>query len=1017
MQFKYFILFILIFELSGFSNAQEALRFNHLRAEDGLPDNTISCMLQDSSGFIWIGTSEGLAKYDGNTITKYAHDENDSASLCNSRINCLYEDNLHNIWIGTYFGLSRFDPVKNNFKNYYFDKGSSNVSSSVVSNVMQDNKGMLWVGTGTGIYKTEIANPQFSLVKSISEDHYGWLIHGMASSASGRIFILMDTALLYTDDYGKYFKTVVNYGITEKKYFTELYYDKSDEHLWFGIYGSSLVYELDAKSLEYKKYLLEKSANQSGSNIVFNFCRLNDSIMMAGCLFGQVGNGGVVFLNTKRNSFRNYIPDKEDPSSLSEGNVTCIMKDCQNTFWIGTNVGINSFNLRQLNFHWLSTGNLNLPGLQGFSVRQLCYDKMLWIGTAGYALAEYKPEEHSFSWYQVPLKGFYLSHGGVVFSMYPDKDTLWLGMDGGFMLFDINKHKYDTLVSPPPELKELYTIAAKGIGKDTYGSYWFGTYNKGIFSYNPSTGKGAHYLNRDTNLTSKHRNYIRCMSVDAEGNKWAGTYEDGFYRMDAGTNQINWNIPGDKEGIVMQRGWINYMYCDKTGNTYIATRGGGLVIYDGNTKIFRTVKNTKWPEDNKLNKIVEVEKGVLWLATGKGLSCWDLNKGTFLNYPEGTRLSTMQNVAGCASPDGTIYFAGDDVILYFAPGRLNETSPYIHPEITSVSVMNKNYTSDITKPLSLGYKDNYVSFAFSAFDFLNEKGDQFAYKLEGLDNDWNYCGNRHYVEYTSLQGGDYTFKLKVQNADGVWIETKHPVHLHIATPYWKTWWFIMLCGLAFFALGYLFYYLRIQRKLEAEKIRKDLARDLHDDIGSSLSSISMLSEMAGKNTSNSPEESQFIFNKISESSHKTMESMKDIVWTVNPENDAMDALLTRMRIYCSEMLEPKGIECDFRTGQEVEKMKLPMEQRRNFYLFFKEAINNIAKYSQGTKVVIAIWKIDEKIEIKITDNGIGFNTASAAAKGNGLKNMNERAKLMHGTLAIESKEKEGTKITLIFPIT
>jgi two-component sensor histidine kinase len=507
------------------------------------------------------------------------------------------------------------------------------------------------------------------------------------------------------------------------------------------------------------------------------------------------------------------------------------------------------------------------------------------------------------------------------------------------------------------------------------------------------------------------------MVVDGEGNKWAGTYEDGFYRMDAGTNQINWNIPSDKQATVMQRGWINDIYCDKTGNAYIATKGDGLIIYTASTKTFRTIKNNKWTEDNNLKKIVEDAKGNLWMATGKGLSCWDLKNNTFSNYPEGMQLASMDNVTGCTSPDGTVYFAGADEILYFNPDNLAEISPYVHPEVTSVKVMNKEYLSDITQPLFLSYRDNFISFAFSAFDFINEKGDQFAYCLEGFDNDWNYCGNRHFAEYTNLPGGNYTLKLKVQNANGEWIETIHPVILHITTPYWKTWWFFMLCGVAAFALGYQFYYLKMQRKLEAERLRTRLARDLHDDIGSSLSSISMISKMALKNTPDSKEETQFIFNKISESSHKTMESMNDIVWIVNPENDLMDSLLIRMRMYFSELLESKGVKYNFIAAEEVGKVKLDMDQRKNFYLIFKEALNNLTKYSGCTEVMVKILIEGDKILMEIKDNGLGFYPDDVSAKGNGLKNMKERAKMLKGMLTIESKLGQGTTIKLVLPIT
>ncbi len=1014
MRFRYCIS-IVFFALASYSNAQDEIRFNHLNLDDGLPNNIVNCMLQDSSGHLWFGTGGGLSRYDGNSLVTFVHNESDSTSICNSRINCLYEDNLHNVWIGTFFGLSKFDPVKKNFKNYYFNKHSLKVGSNIISHITQDNKGILWVATDAGIYNANASNPKFSLVKTFSEDHYGYLIHGMAFTSTGRMFILMDTALVYSDDNCSSFKTVVNNKINDGAFFSELNCDKTEKHLWFGAYKHAIAYEFDPQKNEIKKYSLDSTNSAFPIYFAYDFCRLNDSIMMVGCILGKTG-GGLVFLNAKRNTYHTYVHLKEDATSLSDGDVWYILKDRQNSIWIGCDLGINSFNLRQLNFHWLTTYDWGIPDIGGISIRQMCYDNNLWIGTIGGGLFEYNPPNHHFSRYSRPFSKANKSPQDQIFSMCPYKDTLWLGTGQGFISFDISTHKFDTARKPNPELKELYFDTPKGIDRDNTGTFWFGTYAKGVFSYNPATGKGAHYLDRDTNLITKHSNIMRCLCVDAAGNKWVGTYEDGFYCMNAVTNQLTWNIPGDKNAVIMQRGWINDIYCDRLGNTYIATQLDGLIIYDENTNTFRTVKNPKWTDDNKIRRIVEVGKGILWLATGKGLSCWNLNNNTFSNYPEGMQLAGMVNVAGCASPDGTVYFGGGNKMLYFNPDDLKETAPNIHPEITSLSIMNKEYLSDITKPVFLGYKDNYVSFTFSAFDFLNEKGDQFAYYLEGLDNDWNYCGNMHYASYTNLSGGNYILHLKVQNAAGEWVEARHPLYLHIATPYWKTWWFFTLCGLAIFALGYLFYYLKMQRKLEAEKLRKRLARDLHDDIGSSLSSIFMISKMAVKNTSGTKEETQVILNKISESSHKTMESMNDIVWIVNPENDLMDSILTRMHIYFSEMLETSGIKYSFIVAEDVGKIKLGMEERRNFYLIFKEAINNLAKYSRCTEVIVTIVKEENKIKMEIKDNGIGFNLDNLSEKGNGLKNMRERARIIKGSLVIESKVGHGTTIRLILPL-
>ena len=974
-------------------------------------------MLQDNRGFIWIGTKGGLSRYDGNNVTNFFHNENDSASISNSQIECLYEDNLHNLWIGTYFGLSKYNPLKKDFTNYYFDKWSTSMEASLITSIMQDNKGILYVATGTGIFKASPSNPHFSRVKSFTEDHYGFLIHGMASTSTGRIFILMDTALLYSDDNCNSFKTAVNYTIAGKFYFSELYYDKSDGHLWFGTYGHSIAYEFSPQTFGIKKYPLESSNAFQSNYAAYDFCRVNDSIMLIGCLFGHTkGGGGAVFLNTRRNSCLSYIHQIENPFSLSNGNVWCLMKDRQNTFWIGTDVGINNFNLRQLNFHWISSENCGVKGLDGFSIRQLCYDGTLWIGTLGDGLVEYNISNHNFSWYKVPYSLHDKKNRDYVFSMYPDNNIIWLGDESGFMRFDISKHKFDTMRLPVPELKELYTSSTRGIGKDNEGTYWLGTYSSGVYSYNPSTLKGVHYLDRKTNSATKYRNYIKCMNVDREGTKWVGTYDDGFYRIDT-ANKFSWNIPGDKNAVVMQRGWINDIFCDSVGNTYLATQGDGLIIYEARTKTFRTLRNPRLMEDNKVNKIVASRKGCLWLATGKGLSFWDLNNNTFLNYPEGKRLATMVSISGCASPYGVVYFGGDNELLYFNPDKLVETSPYIHPEVTSLSVMNKDYASDINKPLFLSYRDNYVSFAFSAFDFLDEKGDQFAYYLEGFDKDWNYCGNRHFATYTNLPGGNYIFHLMVQNSAGEWVESTHPVTMNFSSPYYKKWWFFLLAGLVIFILGYLFYYAQIQHELEAVRLRARLARDLHDDVGSSLSSISIMSSMATKKPEHSPEDVKRIFTKISETSQKTLDSISDLVWTLDPENDLMQDLFMRMRIYTSEILEAKEIMYEFNVAQETELVKMTMGKRKNIYLIFKEALNNIVKYSKCTQVLINVKLHNHTMEFEIADNGIGFIEGQGEHKGNGLKNMKQRALQLNGTITIKSKPGEGTKIKLQFQYT
>jgi signal transduction histidine kinase len=241
--------------------------------------------------------------------------------------------------------------------------------------------------------------------------------------------------------------------------------------------------------------------------------------------------------------------------------------------------------------------------------------------------------------------------------------------------------------------------------------------------------------------------------------------------------------------------------------------------------------------------------------------------------------------------------------------------------------------------------------------------------------------------------------------------------MNFSSPYYKKWWFLVACSLVIFILGYLFYYAQIQRELEAVRLRARLARDLHDDVGSSLSSISIMSSMATKKREHSPEDVKRILTKISETSQKTLDSISDLVWTLDPENDLMQDLFMRMRIYTSEILETKEIMYEFNVSQETEFVKMTMDKRKNIYLIFKEAINNIVKYSKCTQVLINVKLINHSIEFEIADNGIGFTEGQTEHKGNGLKNMKQRASQLNGTITIKSKPGEGTNIKLLFQYT
>jgi two-component sensor histidine kinase len=339
--------------------------------------------------------------------------------------------------------------------------------------------------------------------------------------------------------------------------------------------------------------------------------------------------------------------------------------------------------------------------------------------------------------------------------------------------------------------------------------------------------------------------------------------------------------------------------------------------------------------------------------------------------------------------------------------------------ITGLRVFDKpriiERTGTMIHPVHLSYKENMLSLEFTALNFTNALFNQYAYKLEGFDDQWIYCGNKQTATFTNLNGGTYTFWVKAANNDGVWNQEGVHLTLIVHPPFWRTWWFYALCAVALFGVLYLLYRFRINQIMKLEQIRARISRDLHDDIGSTLSSINMISSMAEQSTREG-EKTSDLFGTISSASRQAMELMSDIVWSIGPGNDRVEMVIIRMRQYASEILEAAGIEFTLDFHPSIQSISLPSEKRKDFYLIFKEAINNAAKYSHAIQLFIELRLEDRKtLRLQIFDDGVGFDPMQVDT-GNGLKNMKARALQLKAEISIESAPGQGTRICLRMPV-
>jgi len=412
--------------------------------------------------------------------------------------------------------------------------------------------------------------------------------------------------------------------------------------------------------------------------------------------------------------------------------------------------------------------------------------------------------------------------------------------------------------------------------------------------------------------------------------------------------------------------------------------------------------------------------GFLWIITSNGLCRFNSqnNRVTPYGRKDGIILGEQTITADYVCSNGDVVFAGGNAVIMFPPSLYtsNERPPDV--TITDFKIFNSYIPIDSLQALpfvKLKNDQNSFSIYFSSLSYMQRDKLTYYYKLEGRDKNWIKANKWDYENYSLLPPGKYVFQVYCENIEGLRSKNITELNIYIKPPFWRSLWFISSMLFLLALLIYYFHNERVKRLLAVEKIRNKVARDLHDDMGSTLSTINILTSMAKTKLTTDPVRTTDYLGKISDNSERMMEAMDDIVWSIKPSNDSMQKITARMREFATNVLEAKEIELEFNVADEVYDVKLDMEARRDFFLVFKEAANNAAKYSKASMVNILIQMKNKKLQFEIKDNGVGFDVPNADA-GNGMGNMKKRAEAMQGQLSIVSEKGAGTTVVLKIPV-
>jgi ligand-binding sensor domain-containing protein/signal transduction histidine kinase len=1008
---------------------QEHIHFRRL--SQGLSQSTVNTILQDRRGFMWFGTQDGLNRFDGYSFTVFRHNPSDTNSIADNYIWTMVEDRGGELWIGTLNnGLSRYAPERGEFRTFVHAPGdTTSLSNNNVTALCQGPGGEMLIGTwGGGLQRYDSVNNRFIQVPIESKR-----VRCMVRDRRGSLWVGTWNGLVVLDAGGKRLAHYIHDGKDPESLSGDriiALFEDTAGAMWVGTYDSGLN-RFDRASGTFQRFPHGTGETRSpGSDAIRCISGDRNGRVWIGTL-----DGGIDRLDPGSMAISHFRSDPFDPDGLSSNRVFSLCEDKSGAIWVGTgDAGICRYDPLAHDFAHFKR-NPSEPGSLSNNVVRAILETSggeLWIGTFGGGLNRRLPGSRGFIRYSHdPGRPTSLSSDAVLALFEDSRGDLWIGTgDAGLDRFDKTTGGFRHYRHDRRDKSSLSNDAVMAIMEDRSGRVWLGTSGGGADIFDRSTGTFAHF--HPGTGSPAVGNDVWAIHEDRSGSLWMGTWGEGLERYDSGTGTLTRFMHDPAKPGTVSNNTVWSIYEDASGMLWFATWGGGLDRFDPAAGKFKAHTEADGLPNNVVYGILPDNHGNLWLSTNKGVSRFTPSSGTFRNYDalDGLQADEFNQGAYCRGRDGTLYFGGVNGVNAFQPDSLRDNPAPPPVVITGFQVFNRpvfaNAAPGSSGTLSLSYRDNFFSFEFAALNYTAPEKNRYAYKLEGFDGDWVYSGTRRYVSYTHLSGGDYVFRVKGSNSDGIWNEDGISLPLHIDPPFYLTWPF-MLAVAALIALAtYLSYRLRITKLLAIEKLRTRIASDLHDDIGSGLTRIAVLSDVALhqagdiRKTADEGEPAaghadvMLSIGKVGAIARELVDAMSDVVWSIDPRHDTAGSLMQRVKVYALELCEAKNIALSFETLGERESAGLSPEIMRELLLVAKEAVTNIVRHSGCSGAQIRLVMGRKEITLEVEDNGRGF-VPSGTAGGNGLLNMQARAVRAGGSFTVDSAPGTGTRLHISLP--
>ncbi|MBN2103534.1 hypothetical protein JW835_05780 [bacterium] len=829
---EWLAVFITLFIISGSIKitANSSYRFEHITVDHGLSESMVNAVIQDHMGFLWIGTDYGLNRYNGYNFKIYKYNRTDSTSLTSNRISTLYLDRSGQLWVGTDQGLNLYNREQDNFIRYQTKPDGSGISNNSVNCIFEDSQHNFWIATIESLdlydrennrfkyFLAEPGNPNSLTENSViniaeDDDHQLWM-------ATSNGLTCLD---LNTMKFSQYQHDPKNSYSLKSNDVNKLIVDYQGT-LWIGYRYEGLSHCEKDRNGRYRfiHHDLSQNGTNPSNNNVYALIESSGEKLWLGS-----SNGGLNIFDIPSKTYKNIQNVKSNPFSLSSNSIHSICADKGGNVWVGTyNAGLSVIKKYKQAIHsyWMMEGDPN--SLSHNSVTSFIEGNggKIWIGTDGGGLDLYDPETGNYRHFNTKNSG--LNRNAILDITQSKEGYLWLcTWGGGVNRFNPRNGQVKTFTK---ENAGLISNDIMNLEEDHQGNLWIATNRTGLVEFNPKTYSVIHYTTDNSDL---HDMSLTDIEVSHDGDIYIGGY-NGLCIFNIETRRFATYRHDENDSTSISSNVVTSIFEASDGTVWTGTQLG-LNRFDKEKGTFKTYDEFDGLANESVMQVVEDDHHDLWISTKRGLSHFNPETDEFKNYfqSDGLQSNDFNRRSGIKSNSGHLYFGGIKGFSVFHPDslKLNENPPPV--VITDFQLFNrpvaigkkgspiKKHIS-ISEAIELTYKQNEFSFEFVSLDFTAPEKNQYAYILEGYDdeNAWHYVGTQRRAIYTNMNPGNYTFRVKASNNDGIWNEEGASVRISISPPFWATWWFrIVAFGLIAFVIG-MIYRIRVRSLAEQQKL-------------------------------------------------------------------------------------------------------------------------------------------------------------------------------------------------------